>query len=167
MIRRYQPGDHLFIGQIYYDAVHQLAAADYTPGQLEAWASKPIGFDHWKTRCAIKQPFVKELDGRVVGFMELDGDGHIDCTYVDPAYSRRGVMSEIMEAVKREAKERGVPRLFAEVSITARPFFEKHGFIHVRDNLVPIRGETLANYIMECPLGGGLSLTEEMTPGLE
>jgi putative acetyltransferase len=152
MIRRYQPGDHLFLGQIYYDAVHQLAAGDYTPAQLEAWASKPIGFDHWKTRCEIKQPFVKELDGRVIGFMELDGDGHIDCTYVDPAYARRGVMSEIMAEVKEEAQLLGVPKLFAEVSITARPFFERHGFHHVRDNFVTVRGETLMNYIMECPL---------------
>ena len=152
MVRRYQEGDHLFLGQIYHDAVHQLAAKDYTPAQLEAWASKPIGFEHWAKRAAIKQPFVKELDGRVVGFIELDSDGHVDCTYVDPAYARRGVMSELMSAVKAEARRQGAPKLFAEVSITARPFFEHHGFVHVRDNLVPIRGETLVNFIMECPL---------------
>ena len=152
MVRRYQKGDHTRIGQIYHDAVHQLAANDYTLAQRNAWSDGNINFEKWRERCERKQPFVKEIDGRVVGFMELDPDGHIDCTYVDPAYARRGVMSEIMTAVKAEARGRGITKLFAEVSKTARPFFEKHGFVHLRDNEVHIRGETLVNFIMECPL---------------
>ncbi len=153
MIRRYQSGDHLAIGKIFHGAVHHLAAGDYTPAQLGAWAGKAGGSVHyWEERCIAKQPFVKEAGGRVVGFMELDPDGHIDCTYVDPAYARQGIMSAIMEAVKEEAVRLRLPKLFAEVSKTARPFFGKHGFIHVRDNLVPIRGEVLVNYLMECPL---------------
>lgn len=153
MIRRYRSGDHLAIACIYRSAIHQLAANDYTRSQLEAWCGTKVDDEAWRRRCELKQPFVKELDGRVVGFIELDPDGHIDCTYVDPGYSRRGVMSEIMEAVKDEARRLGLTRLFAEVSITARPFFEKHGFHHVRDNEVQIGGETLVNFIMEYPLG--------------
>ena len=152
MIRRYQREDHLWIGRIYHEAVHQLAAKDYTLSQCLAWSSGNIDFEKWRERCERKQPFVKEIDGRVAGFMELDPDGHIDCTYVDPAYARRGVMSEIMKAVKAEARGRGLTRLFAEVSKTARPFFEKHGFVYLRDNEVHLRGETLVNFIMECPL---------------
>ncbi len=152
MIRRYKEGDHLSIGQIYHDAVHQLAVKDYTRAQLNAWSDGNIDLGKWWERCERKQAFVKEIDGRVAGFMELDPDGHIDCTYVDPAYARRGVMSEIMTAVKAEARGRGIARLFAEVSKTARPFFEKHSFTHVRDNEVHIRGEMLVNYIMECHL---------------
>ncbi|WP_367870255.1 GNAT family N-acetyltransferase [Luteolibacter sp. Populi] len=152
MTRRYQPGDHLAIGRIFHEAVHQLASNDYTPDQLLAWSNGDIDFGSWQQRCGRKRPFVKELDGRAVGFMELDPDGHIDCTYVDPAYARRGVMSEIMAAVKREARAKGIAKLFAEVSITARPFFARHGFRHVRDNEVHVRGETLTNFIMECHL---------------
>lgn len=152
MLRRYRPGDHLAIGRIYHDAVHRLAANDYTLAQRLAWSSGNIDFDRWRERCERKQPFVKELDGQVAGFMELDPDGHIDCTYVHPDYARRGVMSEIMAAVKEEVRSKGIPRLYAEVSITARPFFEKHGFVHLRDNEVHIGEEVLMNFIMECYL---------------
>jgi len=152
MVRRYQDGDHFAIGRIYHEAVHQLAAKDYTPAQVLAWSDGNIDFEKWRKRCERKRAFVKELEACVVGFMELDPDGHIDCTYVDPAHARRGVMSELMEAVKAEAGRTGVGRLFAEVSKTARPFFEKHGFVHMRDNEVSIRGEVLVNYIMECDL---------------
>ena len=153
MIRRYRSGDHLAIAGICRNAIHRLAAKDYTASQLEAWCGTKTDEEAWRRRCELKQPFVKELNGRVAGFIELDPDGHIDCTYVDPDFARRGVMSEIMEAVKDEARALGLTRLFAEVSITARPFFEKHGFHHVQDNEVHIEGETLVNFIMECPIG--------------
>jgi len=158
MIRRYKAGDHLAIGRIFHDAVHQIACRDYTQEQLDAWASPPADVgqweEDWKQRCERKIPFVKEIGGAVVGFIELDPDGHIDCTYVDPAHAGTGVMREIMAEVKREAKLRGNERLFAEVSKTGRRFFERNGFTWVRDNLVERRGVTLVNYIMECRLAG-------------
>jgi len=154
MIRKYKTGDEKFIAQIYHDAIYQLAAGDYSQAQLDAWANPPLDLDDvkHKHRCELKQPFVNERDGRVVGFMELDPDGHIDCVYVDPAYARLGVMSEIMKEVKHEAVRAGVTKLFAEVSKTARPFFEYHGFVWIRDNIVNVRGASLDNYIMECKI---------------
>jgi len=151
MIRKYKTGDEKYIAQIYHNAIYQLAAGDYTQEQLDAWANPPLNLEdcEHKQRCEAKQPFVNERDGRVVGFIELDPDGHIDCAYVDPAYSRMGVMSEIMEEVKRTARRMNIPKLFAEVSITARPFFEHHGFIWIRDTTANIRGVSLKNYIME------------------
>jgi putative acetyltransferase len=152
MIRRYKPGDEKHLARIYHDAIYQLAAADYTPEQLDAWANPPLDMDDpkHKRRYELKQPFVNERDGRIVGFIELDPDGHIDCAYVDPQYARTGVMSAIMHAVKREAKKLKLKKLYAEVSKTARPFFEHHDFIWVRDDAINIKGVTLDRYIMEC-----------------
>ncbi len=152
MIRRYKSGDEQDIARIYHDAIYQLAAGDYTQQQLDAWANPPVNCEHWKNRCRAKQPFVKELDGRVVGFMELDPDGHIDCAFVDPACSRMGVMSEIMGEAKNTARKMNLPKLFVEASKTALPFFEHHGFVLIRDNVTKVRGACLENFIMECPL---------------
>jgi putative acetyltransferase len=151
MIRKYKPGDEKYLARIYHDAIYQLAANDYTHEQLDAWANPPLDIEDpkHKQRCEAKQPVVNERDGRVVGFMELDPDGHIDCVYVDPAHAGTGVMSEIMEEIKKEARRKDIPKLFAEVSKTARPFFEHHGFVWVRDITVNIRGVSLENYIME------------------
>ncbi len=153
MVRRYQPGDHLAIGRIYHDAIHRLASRDYTPEQLHAWSGTKGDPNQrerdWHARCERKQPFVKELDGSVVGFIELDPDGHIDCTFVDPDHAGQGIMDEIMEEVKRHAVSQGLTRLFAEVSLTARGFFERQGFTHLRDNIAMIDGISLPNFIME------------------
>jgi putative acetyltransferase len=153
MVRRYQHGDHPAIATIYHEAIHRLASRHYSTEQLNAWSGTKGDPDHqardWQARCENKQPFVKVLDGTVVGFIELDPDGHIDCTFVDPDHAGQGIMDEIMAEVKRHAVSQGTTRLFAEVSLTARKFFERQGFVWVRDNLATIDGITLANFIME------------------
>ena len=153
-IRKYQPGDEQAIGQIYYDAVHQLTCKDYTEVQRNAWAT-PIEYGpewnaKWRKRCDRKRPWVAVIDEKVTGFIELDPDGHIDCTYVSPEYAGKGHMSAIMEQIFVEAHQTNLLRLYAEVSITARPFFEKHGFRVIRDNPHEVRGVPILNYIMEC-----------------
>ena len=90
------------------------------------------------------------MDGEVAGFIELDADGHIDCTYVSPKHAGKGHMSTIMARIFQEARRSNLFRLYAEVSITARPFFERHGFRVVRDNPHTVRGVPILNYIMEC-----------------
>lgn len=153
MTRKYQDGDHFCIGRIYHEAIHRLACRDYSEEQLKAWAgTKGDAEDwsnQWKARCERKQPFVKVLDGHVVGFIELDPDGHIDCTFVDPDYVGKGIMDEIMGEVKKEAMRLGLRRLHAEVSITARPFFTRQGFTWVSDHVALIKGIPLVNFIME------------------
>ena len=49
----------------------------------------------------------------------------------------------------------GFERLHAEVSITARPFFEAMGFRVVRDDVFRVRGAELQNYIMEKSIATG------------
>jgi putative acetyltransferase len=109
MIRKYEPGDELTIGQIYHDAVHQLTRDDYTEEQRNAWATPIEGDDawaeKWRRRCERKQPWVAVVDGEVTGFIEFDSDGHIDCTYVSPDHAGKGHMSAIMERIFQEARQ--------------------------------------------------------------
>jgi putative acetyltransferase len=54
-----------------------------------------------------------------------------------------------MAAVRSEAERLGASRLFAEVSVTARPFFERHGFVVLAEQQVVVRDVALVNYRME------------------
>ncbi len=153
MIRRYQPGDEIYICKIFKDAVFEIAAKDYTPEQISAWANPSMRDEnYWRIRCETKHPFVFEQDGRVIGFFEMDPNGHINCTYVNPANAKRGVMSDLMEEAMRYALKTGIKRLYAEVSITAVPFFEVHGFNRVQDNETVIGDVSLKSFTMETHL---------------
>jgi putative acetyltransferase len=62
---------------------------------------------------------------------------------------RRGVGSRLYGAVEERARQWGLKRIFTEASITARPFFERHGFRIVRERTVVVRGVEMTNFAME------------------
>lgn len=54
-----------------------------------------------------------------------------------------------MKEVFNKAKSLEIKRVFAEVSITAKPFFKSKGFKVVKQQNVNIRGIKLTNFVME------------------
>lgn len=87
--------------------------------------------------------------GRSQVLQRLEPDGHIDCFYCHKDYQRRGVGSQLYQAIEAKALELPVNRLFVEVSITAKPFFQRMGFAIVKEQTVDRRGETFTNFAME------------------
>ena len=92
---------------------------------------------------------VAEEGGCIVGFTELDTTGHIDCFFVHHQWQRRGIGTRLMERVVATAGKEQMPRLFAEVSITAAPFFREQGFVVVKENETIRRDVKLKQFSME------------------
>ncbi|MCC9604699.1 GNAT family N-acetyltransferase [Blastopirellula sp. JC732] len=158
MIRRYEPGDHTAIAEIFTRAIHEVASEVYTPAQCAAWSDKRPNPEHWKTRCEQKRPYVYVSEGRVAGFLELDDDGHIDCMYVHPEEVRKGIASALVDLAIENCVAAGLLRVFVEASHCARPVFEKKGFRVVEERQVALNGELLTNFAMELPLDDSSNL---------
>jgi N-acetylglutamate synthase-like GNAT family acetyltransferase len=67
--------------------------------------------------------------GEVVAFAELKHDGHLDMFFCHKNSIGRGVGRALYQAVEANARELGLDCIFADVSITARSFFERCGFV--------------------------------------
>lgn len=137
------------IADLFYQSVHAVDPSVYTPEQKEAWAPAPIDYERWSERLITKKPFVAIIENHVVGFIELDIDGHIDCTYTHPDFQGIGVASSLYEHLLAEAKKTGIKRLYVEASLIAKPFFEHRGFSVVKKNEVQRNGVSLVNFSME------------------
>lgn len=148
-LRAYRPDDAGALLALFRDTVKKVNARDYSPAQIRAWASDEIDAAAWARRFAGRFVVVAEAGGDQVGFIELEFSGHIDRMYVAPAWQGRGVGKALTSAAAAEARLRGIGRLFAEVSITARPFFERQGFSVIAPQEVELRGEKFLNYRME------------------
>lgn len=96
-----------------------------------------------------------EIAGHVVGFTALDAAGHVDMLYVDPAAARSGVATALLEHVVAAARQRGLRALTTDASVTARPVFERHGFVVVAERRPVRRGVALTNFRMRRELGPG------------
>lgn len=149
MIRIYKRNDHKDIAEIFCRAVHEIASLDYTPEQCLAWSSIEPNYDYWKKRCEFKRPFVIEINSSIAGFLELDTDGHIDCAYVNPDFSRQKVMTKLVKHAIKTAFAMEIPRIYVEASYCIRPLFEKEGFDLISEQTVNCNGVQLTNFVME------------------
>jgi putative acetyltransferase len=152
-IRRYQKEDTVQLCDIYYHAIHNTNCADYTSEELEAWA--PSGtyneesYAKDTTRWSKLKPFVVHEVGTVLGFAELEDGGHINCFFVHHEHQGKGVGRMMIDACEKEARRLEYSKLFAEVSITAKPFFERCGFSVIKPVLCDIGGMKMKYYDME------------------
>lgn len=152
-LRPYDPADAPTLLALFRDTVRRVNCRDYSPAQIAAWASDEIDPLAWAERFVGRFTVVAEAAGRVVGFAELEPTGHIDRLYVSADHQGCGVGRLMMSAVFAEAERLGLGRLFVEASITARPFFERCGFVVLAEQVVTCRGVEMVNVRMERILG--------------
>src|SRR5262249_19512826 len=148
MIRRATPDDALAIATLYHDTVKKINSSDYAPAQILAWAGAMPDEQKWLEGQTSRTTFVDEQDGIIRGFAELEDNGHIGAVYVHADYQREGIASTLLKEVEEEAVARGANCLWTDASITARPFFAKHGFETVAVQNVEYRGQIFRNYRM-------------------
>lgn len=148
--RQYKSSDAPALASIYYNTIHNINIRDYSPEQINAWApSSSLELNGWKRKWEKLTPIVALSENIIVGFAEFESDGHIDCFYVHHEFQNKGIASALMIAIETKAKQNNIPRIYAEVSITAKSFFEKRDFQVIRKQSVTIRGCQLTNFVME------------------
>ena len=146
-VRRYRAGEEEELWKLRSDTTRNVVAKDYTAAQIQRWAPDQIDLD-WHEKLRRRNPFVVEHDGQLVGFAELEADGHIEDFYCHHQWQRCGVGTLLQKAIEEEARRRGIDTLFLESSVTARRFFLSQGFevMVTKDNLVC--GSLARQYIM-------------------
>jgi len=149
-VRSYRLEDASALANIYYNTIHVINAKDYSKEQLDVWAPvSSLEVEGWQKKWSKIQPLVATVENKIVGFAEFENDGHIDCFYCHHQWTGQGVGSALMRTIEDIAKNRGIIRIFAEVSITAKPFFSSKGFYIVKEQTIVRQGIELNNFVME------------------
>lgn len=146
-LRPYLAADAPVCAAIFRAAIDELTVDDYGERQREAWAALSDDVAAFGGRLASALTLVATIDRRPVGFASLKDDV-VDMLFVAPAAARRGIGTMLLDALSKLAAARGVKKLTSEVSDTARPTFERQGFVAERRNIVRVGEEWLANSTM-------------------
>ncbi|MCW8397696.1 GNAT family N-acetyltransferase [Legionella sp. PATHC038] len=149
-IRLFEAGDEAEIYQLFYDTVHYVNCKDYTQEQLDAWAPKNPNLIEWQKSLAKNYTFVaiNIESGKIVGFSDLEENGYLNRGYVHKDYQNQGIGKALLEVREHKAMALGVRELFSDVSITAKPFFDHHGYITEARQTKEMGGTTFINYRM-------------------
>jgi len=148
-IRLYEHSDAAETLAVFIAAVTETASADYSPEQVQAWAQperREVGT--WHAAMLVRNSIVATIGGELAGFSDVSPDGYVDMMFVSPRHQRRGVARQLLAHVEAQARSEGTPALSADVSITARPFFERHGFTVEAEQHPMKAGVELTNYKM-------------------
>lgn len=144
IIREYQSSDCKELAALFYNTVHVVNAKDYTREQLDAWASGNVDLEAWNRSFTEHYTFVA-VDGElIVGFGDIDKTGYLDRLFVHKDYQRKGIAAEICDNLEQSV----TGTIVVHVSITAKPFFEKRGYVIVKEQQLKRKEIELTNFVM-------------------
>lgn len=144
IIRPYKNEDCDEVSTLFYETVHTVNARDYTSEQLYAWAKD---YDSLKARhndLSKQFTLIAEINGTIAGFGSIDQSGCLDLLFVHKDHQYQGVATALCNEL-----EKGFYSITAFASITAKRFFEKRGYIVIREQTVERSGIELTNYEMK------------------
>ena len=140
-IRNYRADDVQNIAELVRDAIK--SAKFYTESEKAACASAFCDLQELNIRLRSTRTLVAELDGRTVGFGNLNVafgctacvTAELDCLYVSPEYQGRGIGRAIVAELEVLARQSAVTaiKVYA-ASIDAKQFFQALGYTSVREN---------------------------------
>lgn len=145
-IRPYRSEDCKALAELFYRTVHSVNARDYTPEQLNVWASGSVDLQAWDRSLSEHYTVVAVEDGVIAGFGDIDRTGYLDRLFVHKDYQGRGIATALCDALEAAA---GAGKITTHASVTAKPFFEKRGYRVVSEQQIERGGVLLTRCAME------------------
>lgn len=145
IIRTYQSSDLKILVKLFYDTVHFVNSKDYSKKQVDVWASKTLDLVKWDQSLKEHYSLVALIDGKIVGFGDIDQTGYLDRLYVHYQYQGKGIAKAICSQLEKSVNS----KITVHASITAKGFFEHRGYQVIKKQEVKRQGISLVNYVME------------------
>lgn len=148
-LRKLSEEDIPVLQVLFRETVLHVNARDYTREEVEDWASCGESAEHMKDLLA-HNDYVAVLNERdeIIGFSSMNAEGYLHSLFAHKDYQRVGVGSLLLSAVEKRAQEYEVAEITSEVSLTARPFFEKRGYEVVKIQKRRANRLELTNFVM-------------------
>lgn len=119
IIRTYQSSDLKILVKLFYDTVHFVNSKDYSKKQVDVWASKTLDLVKWDQSLKEHYSLVALIDGKIVGFGDIDQTGYLDRLYVHYQYQGKGIAKAICSQLEKSVNG----KITVHASITAKGFF--------------------------------------------
>ncbi|WP_286967851.1 GNAT family N-acetyltransferase [Flavobacterium sp. UBA4854] len=135
--------------KLFAETIQSVCKSDYNSEQIEVWVSGAKNKTRWIEVIEKRLVLLAIIENQITGFGTLKDKNYIDFFYIHKDFQRQGIADKILKELELEAKNQHSKIITSDISITAKPFFEKKGYI-VKTEQRNIRlGVELINYKME------------------
>lgn len=140
VIRPYRSDDCDAIIDLFMETV--MHVKEYDKKQRIAWAGNREEKKDWDASFLKHKTLVAEKDGKIVGFADMDND-YLDRLYVAFTEQRKGIATALADEL-----EKGHDAITVHASYAALLFFEKRGYVVLKEQTVIRHGVELVNFKM-------------------
>ena len=149
------------IKELFTQTVLTVNRKDYTGEEVADWAACGGSDAHWEGLINNLHFIVATApDGTITGFAAIRDDGYLHSLFVHKDHLREGIAAYLLAMIEHHATDNGLCKITTEASITARPFFEKHGYATLAEQKARAKTICMTNYKMAktlCQRPGTLS----------
>jgi len=149
IIRRALLDDIPSMQKLYIETIKEVNRHDYTLKQIEDWASCGIDKKRWLFLFDEFNFFVCIIKSEVTGFTSINSEGFIHTMFVSKDFQRQGVGQYLLNYLFSIGDQKDIKTYTAEVSITAKLFFERNGFKVIKEQMAQANKLRLKNFVME------------------
>lgn len=149
-IRKAVIEDVFEVKDLFQNTVLSVNRADYTQAEVEDWAFCGNNMDKWINAYY----FIVALnqESRIIGFASISSEGYLYSMFVHKDFQRQGVASILLYDIECYGRRCKFAEIQADVSLTARPFFEKRGYQVVEEQFRRTYQLELINFKMQMDL---------------
>ncbi|MFV0418843.1 MAG: GNAT family N-acetyltransferase [Dysgonomonas sp.] len=135
--------------QLYKEVILSVNRKDYSASEVEDWASCGDNDSPWVQLLTEHHLImVKNESEKIVGFSSINRDGYLHMMFVHKDFQRLGIAKLLYNSIENYAINNNIRTITSEVSITARPFFERQGFAVDEEQKRKAKNLYLTNYKM-------------------
>lgn len=148
-IRTAQQSDAIELKDLFQNTVLSVNRRNYSQEEVEDWAS--CGNDISRIEDMINTHYfivAVNQKSQIVGFSSITPQGYLHSMFVHKDFQGKGVATALLNEIERYADVMGIKRITSEVSLTARPFFEKRGFVVEKEQKYRANKLFLTNFVM-------------------
>ncbi|MEF8840073.1 MAG: GNAT family N-acetyltransferase [Haloarculaceae archaeon] len=149
-VRPATPEDALAVFALHVASIRTFGPEGYEPGQVRVWARKDHGPEGYPIADDAHHFVVAEREGVVAGFADLvpdsadvDAEGEVRAVYVHPEHAGRGVGAALLAELEGYARGAGLDSLELSASLNAVGFYERAGYVRVREDAHDTGGAAL------------------------
>ena len=149
MIRVALQSDTVELKQVFQNTVLAINRRDYSQAEVEDWAS--CGDNLANIKDMIKTHYfivAVNQQSEIVGFSSITPQGYLHSMFVHKDFQGKGIAIMLLNEIEQYAITNGIMRITSEVSLTARPFFEKRGYIVEEEQKRKANQLSLTNFWM-------------------
>ena len=148
-IRIAQLTDVDIIRQLFQETIETVNQKDYNAAQIRIWAAGAQRIANWQQKVREQYFIIAEQDDIIIGFASIETNGYIDFMYIHKDYQNQGIATSLLKDLESKAISIALAKVWANVSITARPFFKKRGFEITNISIKRIDNIEFENAVME------------------